>query len=282
MPEESPNLATETGEDKKLLQDFMQKVKDAKKKMELILTQNVQIDHLKDQHVNATSAEQEKNLSDQLSIYIQANSKLQKEIKQLLDVMKVDIDESIVNYPQEPETRAKINLHATLAGQFKEILKNSQHVQTDFKSAVEDKIKRQLKIIKPELTDEELEVQSKDREATSKILNQQIMGKAHRRIVNAVQDIQSKYEDIKKLEQGVEEIFKLFNDLATLIQLQGEMLDSIEANVQQANDYMGKAIKHLVNAKKWWQKARCKMCCILICVVIILVAILVPVLKVVL
>jgi len=108
------------------------------------------------------------------------------------------------------------------------------------------------------------------------------MGRAHARVENAVQDIQSKYEDIKKLEQGVEEIFKLFNDLATLIQLQGEMLDSIEANVQQANDYMGKAIKHLVNAKKWWQKARCKMCCILICVVIILVAILIPVLKVVL
>ena len=54
----------------------------------------------------------------------------------------------------------------------------------------------------------------------------------------------------------MEEIHQLFIDLATLIQSQGEQLDSIEANIMDANNYVEKAEKKLDSAKKWHQKAR--------------------------
>ena len=34
------------------------------------------------------------------------------------------------------------------------------------------------------------------------------------------------------------------------------MLDNIEANLNDANDYLEKAEKHLANAKKWHEKTR--------------------------
>jgi len=37
----------------------------------------------------------------------------------------------------------------------------------------------------------------------------------------------------------------LFTELATLIHAQGEMLDNIEANLADANDYMEKADENL-------------------------------------
>ena len=43
----------------------------------------------------------------------------------------------------------------------------------------------------------------------------------------------------------------MFQELATLIQAQGEMLDNIEANLNDANDYLEKAEVHLQKAKSW-------------------------------
>lgn len=71
---------------------------------------------------------------------------------------------------------------------------------------------------------------------------------AHSKIKNTVEDIQNKYNDILKLEKNVNELFELFQELAVLIQAQGEMLDNIEANLEDANDYMEKAEVKLANA----------------------------------
>lgn len=44
--------------------------------------------------------------------------------------------------------------------------------------------------------------------------------------------------------------------MATLIQAQGEMLDNIEANLEDANEYLEKAEDNLQKAKKWHEKTR--------------------------
>ena len=64
------------------------------------------------------------------------------------------------------------------------------------------------------------------------------------------------------------ELFELFQELATLIQAQGEMLDNIEANLEDANDYMEKAETQLEHAQQLHENSRSKMCCMLICVFI--------------
>ena len=58
------------------------------------------------------------------------------------------------------------------------------------------------------------------------------------------------------------------------------MLDNIEANLDDANDYMEKAEKHLMQAKKWHEKTRTKMCCVLICLLVVLCILLFGVFKV--
>jgi len=80
-------------------------------------------------------------------------------------------------------------------------------------------------------------------------MQQQVMGStAHRKVQNTVNDINAKYEAILKLEQSVNELFDLFQELANLIQMQGEMLDNIESNLAEANDYLEKAESHLESA----------------------------------
>ena len=54
-----------------------------------------------------------------------------------------------------------------------------------------------------------------------------------------------------------------------LIQAQGEMLDNIEANLEDANDYMEKAEDSLHHAQDLHEEARSRTCCVLICVLIV-------------
>lgn len=79
--------------------------------------------------------------------------------------MARDIEESEKTYKAEPETRVKKTVHRTLTSKFRDVLRGSQQIQTEFKNAMTNKIKRQLKIAKRDATEEELDQLARDPEA---------------------------------------------------------------------------------------------------------------------
>lgn len=56
-------------------------------------------------------------------------------------------------------------MHRTLTSKFRDVLRQSQQIQTEFKNAMQSKLKRQLRIAKSDATDEELERLARDPEA---------------------------------------------------------------------------------------------------------------------
>ena len=103
--------------------------------------------------------------------------------------MTRDIEESEKTYKDEPETRVKKTVHRTLTSKFRDVLRQSQQIQTEFKNAMQSKIKRQLKIAKRDATEEELDQLARDPEAAQRVIREQVVGPAHRKIQNAVDDI---------------------------------------------------------------------------------------------
>ena len=134
--------------------------------------------------------------------------------------MNIDIEDSKKFHKDEPETRVKQTVYRCLASKFRDVLRHTQQIQSEYKNAVQSKIKRQLKIAKKDATEEELEELSRDPEAAQQVLQEQVVGRkgVHSKIKNTVDDIQNKYKDILKLEQNVNELYELFQELATLIQ----------------------------------------------------------------
>ena len=65
-----------------------------------------------------------------------------------------------------------------------------------------------------------------------------------------------------------------------LVKHQGEIIDNIEQNIKTAKNYVFKAEKDLVEAKKNIISARKKKCIILIIVVVVLLVIILPILGV--
>ena len=71
--------------------------------------------------------------------------------------MVEDIEESKRLYDKEPETRVKRFVHITLTTRFRDVLRQSQQIQTEYKTAMQGKIRRQIRIAKSNVTDEELD-----------------------------------------------------------------------------------------------------------------------------
>jgi predicted HicB family RNase H-like nuclease len=61
--------------------------------------------------------------TEQINEIVQANGKYQKKVKEHLDVMSRDIEESDKVYKNEPETRVKKTVHRTLTSKFRDVLR---------------------------------------------------------------------------------------------------------------------------------------------------------------
>jgi len=74
------------------------------------------------------------------------------------------------------------------------------------------------------------------------------------------------------------EVYELFKDLATLVDIQQESLDVIENRIILAKNYTETAEVELQHAENYQKKARARKCCIMILVLGVLVVILAPIL----
>ena len=134
------------------------------------------------------------------------------------------------------------------------------------------KTKRQVQIVKPDATEDEMDAVIRSGGADKLIQEQILTGEANESIKYMYQNINARYNEILAIEASVQELHQLFLDMALLVEQQGELLDSIEYQVQQSEEHvdkgnqeMVKAIKHMINIRR----TQCYCCCALILILAI-------------
>ena len=86
-------------------------------------------------------------------------------------------------------------------------------------------------------------------------------------------------EAVRDLEASLLDLHQVFLDMAVLVEAQGEMLDSIEAQVARAKDHVESGVSHLVEAKRMQKRTRRLMCCALVTLLVIVAVIVLAILK---
>jgi len=76
--------------------------------------------------------------------------------------------------------------------------------------------------------------------------------------------------EIRNIEQGVSELNELFRDVAHIVNEQGEVLDTIAANVENTRVSTRGADQELISAARYQRNARSKACCLLLILAVIL------------
>jgi len=85
-----------------------------------------------------------------------------------------------------------------------------------------------------------------------------------------VEQLQERERAIRQLESDILDVNTIFKDLATLVHDQGEVVDSIEANIESTHVRVQEGTDHLRQAETYKNKARKKKFCLALIVAIIL------------
>ncbi len=192
--------------DEDMMKDFMKDVSIIQKKVDEVAACNLRIHELAVGHAKATLSDEEKRISTEINAIITQGEKARDVIKAALDKLDTDIEstakkvEEAKDSQEPPELRMKRQISNTLRLKFQEQLQRTNEAQVEFKKAAQNKIRRQLKIVKPELTEDQLEELSRDNEAGNQLMSQMML-EAHGRVIAAVSDIKQKYDDVLRLER---------------------------------------------------------------------------------
>ena len=209
---------------------------------------------------------------DEIEDLMDQTTTLIKAVKEALKDLDKEGKEHAKKSKNDAEARTRQNMYNTLVKKFISVVQEYQEMQNKFKSKYRDRVGRQLKVVRPDATVDEIN-EMIESGGDQDIFKQQMLSENSTQAArNALADIQDKHKDIMRLEQSIVELHQLFVDMSVLVETQGEMLDQIEYSVQQAHQYVDKGVKQLEKAKESQKNARKRMCCIACCCVIFMVS----------
>mmetsp|Transcript_3978 Transcript_3978/g.4062 ORF Transcript_3978/g.4062 Transcript_3978/m.4062 type:complete len:302 (+) Transcript_3978:133-1038(+) len=277
----SIDITDETGQadnnQSKFLQDFFSDVDVVKKQIIVIRQATTRITDINQQVILATTAEQEQKLSLELGPIVQETNSKAAVSKALLQRLREDTEKiKSSNKSKQSEIRIRENLVNTLTRKFVDVIKEYQNAQQKYKTDIKKKVKRQVQIVKPDATTEEIDDVLKSGGGTSEVFKTAILkGEAADPIRNAYLNVVDKYQDVLTLEASVAELHQMFLDFALLTEKQGELLDQIEHQVKAAADYIEEGNENVVESIEISKSIRKKQCWVLMIFAVIAIIIII-------
>ena len=197
-----------------------------------------------------------------------------RDIKDKLETLKDENKNFEADEDNRGSARAQVrqNLYNAHVRRFQAIMTAYNTAREDFKSNLQDRLVRQLRIVDANRTPEEISQLVESGQAQD-IIKQALVSDSLR---DTVEDLRDRNAELMKIQRSVQELFELFKDLHTLVELQGETLNVIENRISSARDYVEKGKENVHVAADYQLKARKRKCCLLMIVLIILLAVLLP------
>uniref|UniRef100_A0A8C5C180 t-SNARE coiled-coil homology domain-containing protein n=1 Tax=Gadus morhua TaxID=8049 RepID=A0A8C5C180_GADMO len=162
--------------------------------------------------------------------------------------------------------------HGVLSREFVELMGHCNTIQADYRDRNLERIKRQFKITGTDVTDDQLE----DMIASGQtdVFTQNILSdvKATKQALN---EIETRCEEILKLEKSIRDLHDMFQYLAMEVEAQGETVNRIESNILQSSNYVEKARDDVEKAVTYQKKARKKKIWLAVCCAILLLIVII-------
>lgn len=249
------------------INQYAQLYEPIKKNLEAISDNVEQIRQLKDKDKNIANEKSRKEIMDKLDKIMSETTRKARDIKNDLD----DIDQKNKKYSAENRNtataQARRNMYDAHMRRLNKIMTEYNTASHEFKHDLQERTRRQLKIVNKDITDDEVEKIVSSGRANGFIAELLIS----ENLEEVVRDIEERHLGILQLERQVLEVYELFKDLATLVDIQQDSLDVIENRIGKAKAYVEGGEIQLQQAEVYQQKARRKRVCLLIILLVILV-----------
>lgn len=144
----------------------------------------------------------------------------------------------------------------------KQAIRDYQMAEAAFQKRLQDQMRRQYLIVKPDASEQEVEQVVNDTNGNTQIFSQALMQSDRRgQSQTALRNVESRHAAIQRIEKQMIELAQLFEQMNVLVEQQEVVVEQVEQrgnetveNVEKANGELTGAVTHARNAKrlKWW------------------------------
>lgn len=174
------------------------------------------------------------------------NNKVALEIKAMLGSLQADNERiKAIAEKGSGDIRMRVLQHASLTRQFANAMKGIQDAQKDFKEKHKQALIRNYLIVRPFATQLEID-QLTNSSGGLTLTSSQVFALATKGdIRQTLDEMKRRRSSVINIENSLKVIQQMFVDLETMIDEQGEMLNDIETNLNNAEDYIAEAVETL-------------------------------------
>ncbi|KAI9480798.1 MAG: t-SNARE [Benjaminiella poitrasii] len=185
-----------------------------------------------------------------------------------------DLEESNSKQPNNSDGQIRRTQFSGLKKRFMDSIVRYQDIERSYQQKYRQRIERQIKIVKPEASQDEIDDIIDNAEDDPQIFTQSIMQASRKGQSRAVlSEVEKRHDDIMNIEKTIVELHQLFMDMSLLVERQQETVTAAEQNaevsaaqLEEGNKLVAKAVKtaRSTRAKRFF----CAFLCIGICVMI--------------
>jgi syntaxin 1B/2/3 len=154
----------------------------------------------------------------------------------------------------------------------KSAMTDYQRLDVEYTKKLQEQMARQYRIVRPDATEQEVRDAVEDT-SQQQVFSQALMQSNRRgQAQSALSAVQSRHEEIQKIERQMIELAELFQDMENLVVQQEAAVTNIEmkgeevvVNMDKGNEQLTSGIKSARNARKWkwWCLGICGMFCLI-------------------
>ncbi|KAL9247071.1 hypothetical protein vseg_020541 [Gypsophila vaccaria] len=276
-PEMGLNNSGELG-----LQSFSKKVQEIDKQYDKI---NNLLRKLQDAHEESkavTKAAAMKSIKQRMEKDVDEVQKIARLIKSKIE----DLDRDNITSLQKPgcgkgtaieraRTTQTVQLKKKLRDKMAEFQTLRENVHQEYREVVE----RRVYTVTGQRANEETIDQLIETGNSEQIFQRAIQEQGRGQVMDTLAEIQERHDAVRDVERKLLELQQIFLDMAVLVDAQGDVLDNIESQVQNAVDHVTTGNTALQRAKSLQKNSRKWMCFAILILLIIVAVIVVGVLK---
>jgi t-SNARE complex subunit (syntaxin) len=247
-----------------MLPEFFEEVGQIKTLMSLIRRN---IKSIQDIYQKQALSADGKLMTNELESLLDSTNSSASQIRNKLKVMKAEIDKS-----DDAQKRIRSNMHSTLTKKFLEIMTEYQTLQTQYKEKFHERVKRQAEIVKPNISDEEVNkiINSGNSDG---LFTEQVVVDRHTEAKNALMFIQEEQRGLKQLEKSIVELQQLFIDFAAASETHNQAIVELEVRTGETAIGVQQGVTHLAIANEYAIARRRRIAALITTVTFILLCI---------
>lgn len=221
-------------------------------------------------------------VSAQISTLVVQTGKTSQAIRKRLRRIADENEQFARDYPQNTSAlRIRVSTHQAVTHAFMETMQKLEDAQEKHHGAVKAAVERQLRLMNPDAPEEDIQAALQRGDSSAVVDNSPLLcelpAQEQKQLRAQLDMLTSRNNDIRVLEHNIVELHQMFLDMQLLVERQGDLLNTIEFNVQETKGKAEAGLNELVQAHDFQKKVKRKKCYIFLLLVVLIIVISVPV-----